>query len=37
MKEAIFALVMTGKDILSDPNLLKEIKDEFNQMKKTLI
>ena len=37
MKEAIFALVMTGKDILADPNLLKEIKDEFNQMKKTLI
>ena len=37
MKEAIFALVMTGKDILSNPNLLKEIKDEFNQMKKTLI
>lgn len=37
MKEAIFALVMTGKDILQDPNLLKEIKDEFNQMKKTLI
>lgn len=37
MKEAIFALVMSGKDILSDPNLLKEIKDEFNQMKKTLI
>lgn len=37
MKEAIFALVMTGKDILENENLLKEIKDEFNQMKKTLI
>lgn len=37
MKEAIFALVMTGKDILENKNLLKEIKDEFNQMKKTLI
>ena len=37
MKEAIFALVMTGKDILENENLLKEIKNEFNQMKKTLI
>ena len=37
MKEAIFALVMTGKDILENENLLKEIKDEFNQMKKILI
>lgn len=37
MKEAIFALVMTGRDILSDKNLLKEIKSEFNEMKKTLI
>lgn len=37
MKEAIFALVMTGKDILEDSTLLEEIKFEFNEMKKTLI
>ncbi|WP_300328682.1 M20 family metallopeptidase [Fusobacterium sp.] len=37
MKESIFALVMTGKNILEDKSLLEEIKKEFNEMKKTLI
>ena len=36
MKEAILALTMTGKDILSDKELLKKIKDEFEKVKKEL-
>jgi hypothetical protein len=36
MKEAVLALAMTGKDILSDKELLKKIKDEFEKAKKEL-
>ena len=36
MKEAVLALAMTGKDILSDKELLKKIKDEFEKVKKEL-
>ena len=36
MKEAVLALTMTGKDILSDKELLKKIKDEFEKAKKEL-
>lgn len=36
MKEAVLALAMTGKDILSDKELLKKIKDEFEKIKKEL-
>ena len=36
MKEAVLALTMTGKDILSDKELLKKIKDEFEKVKKEL-
>lgn len=36
MKEAVLALTMTGKDILSDEELLKKIKDEFEKAKKEL-
>ena len=36
MKEAIFALTLTGKDVLSNKELLKKIKDEFEEMKKEL-
>lgn len=36
MKEAVLALTMTGKDILSDKELLKKIKDEFVKAKKEL-
>lgn len=36
MKEAVLALAMTGKDILSDKELLKKIKDEFEKTKKEL-
>ncbi|MFR4520451.1 MAG: M20 family metallopeptidase [Fusobacterium sp.] len=36
MKEAVLALAMTGKDILSDKELLKKIKDEFEKIKKVL-
>lgn len=37
MKEAIFALTLTGKDVLSNKELLKKIKDEFEEMKKELV
>ncbi len=37
MKEAVLALVMTGKDILSDKELLNKIKLEFEKTKKELI
>ncbi len=37
MKEAVLALVMTGKDILSDEELLDKIRAEFEEMKKTLV
>ena len=33
MKEAIFAMVLTSLDIISDKNKLKEIKDEFYKIK----
>lgn len=36
MKEAITALVMTGKDILENKEILKEIKEEFEKAKKEL-
>lgn len=36
MKEAVLALTMTGKDILSDKELLKKIKAEFEKAKKEL-
>lgn len=36
MKEAVLALAMTGKDILSDKELLKKIKAEFEKAKKEL-
>lgn len=36
MKEAVLALAMTGKDILSDKKLLKKIKNEFEKVKKEL-
>ena len=36
MKEAVLALAMTGKDILSDKEFLKKIKDEFEKVKKEL-
>ncbi|WP_300392580.1 M20 family metallopeptidase [Fusobacterium sp.] len=36
MKEAIAALVMTGKDILENKEILKEIKEEFEKAKKEL-
>ena len=36
MKEAIFALTLTGKDVLSNKELLKKIKDEFEEIKKEL-
>ena len=37
MKEAVLALAMTGKDILSDKELLNKIKLEFEKTKKELI
>lgn len=36
MKEAVLALALTGKDILSDKELLKKIKAEFEKAKKEL-
>ena len=36
MKEAVFALALTGRDILADKELLKEIKAEFEKAKKEL-
>ncbi len=36
LKEAVLALTMTGRDVLSDKELLKKIKAEFEEMKKDL-